>query len=276
MFMFTESASIAAETTLKPRWPYRSLTQSRFEEMACPFGKLRPEKHTSCSSKTFRGVSHLKEHLFRCHIPEYYCQDCLRVFQTATEHVEHFTGEPVCKLTRVEPDFLTRSQFLQLRQPLPLARSRPLAEAWWYRVWDVCFPGRERPVSIYVEDKHALATALPSYRDFVSLQGPQILGDVLSKSGYNGPGTRDGLLKILQNGLDLISSRWAAIRDERAPVDREPPTIESSSSTSTWSGSALPAADAPDSPSSYDFIFGCRMTRSTIAECSSRLTNNPC
>lgn len=275
--MFTEPAGIEAETLLKSGWPYRSLTRSQFEEMACPFGKLRPEKHTSCSSKMFRGRPRLKQHLLHCHVPQYYCQDCLRVFQTATEHEEHFTGERVCKLTRVEPDFLTRPQILQLQQQwVPLDRPRPLVEAWWYRIWDVCFPGRERPVSICVEDKHALATALPSYRDFVSLQGPQILGDVLSKSGYNGPGTRDGLLKILQNGLDLISSRWAAIRDERAPVDREPPTIESSSSTSTWSGSALPAADAPDSPSSYDFISGCRMTRSTMAECSSRLTNNPC
>ena len=253
---------------LEPSQLHRSSKQSRPELVACPFGKLRPEKHTSCSSKTFRGMSRLKEHLFRRHRPKYYCQRCLRAFQTVTEQKEHFLEERVCRLILAAPDFLTHSQCAQLERKLLPASSRPLVEARWYQVWDICFPGQERPVSIGIENKDVLATSSASYHEFVSLEGPQILADVLSKSGYNGPGTRDALLKILQNGLDLIFSRWVTIREKRAKGDCEPPTIESSSSTSKWAGSTLAASTAPDPRSPSNLNSGER-TRSIIAECRS-------
>jgi hypothetical protein len=109
-----------------------------------------------------------------------------------------------------------------------------------------------------------LVTALASYRDFVSLQALHIFRDVLSKSGYNGPDPREALLNVLQNGLDLVSSRWATIWERRAKVGGELHTIESSSSASRSSGSTLAAADAPHSFSPFDFMG--KGTRYTIVE----------
>jgi hypothetical protein len=186
----------------------------------------------------------------------------------------------ICEYRGDEPDFLTNKQILQLRRLR--WKDDSAIEIQWYQVWDICFPGRERPSKTCIDDimKDALATALESYRDFVSLQALHILGDVLSKSGYNGPDPRKALLTLLNNGLDAISSHWTTILEEQAKADRKPPTIESSSSASRWSGLTLAAADALDSispsaealgsPSTSDFSG--KGARSTTAKCRSRLT----
>ncbi len=48
--------------------------------LACPFWKSDPTRYHQCFSLKLHGISRVKQHLIRKHMPAYYCQRCLMIF----------------------------------------------------------------------------------------------------------------------------------------------------------------------------------------------------
>jgi hypothetical protein len=144
--------------------------------LACPYSKHDPIRYSEAnqilSEKPYRrcrtvyltNIPRLKQHLYRVHRrPEYYCSSCYMDFATENECETHSRSR-LCVL-RVCPfeEKMTSDQCKAVKR----RRMGETPVNAWFGIFEILFPGAERPNDPYVECA-ILQAALPGARDYAA------------------------------------------------------------------------------------------------------------
>lgn len=106
--------------------------------LACPYRKLDPHRHRDCLKYTLHRIKDVKQHIDRRHKK-------LNTY-SQIERNEH-TRNSDCKIgTKSMLEGVTKEQWEKLNK----CSSRNMSlELQWFNMWDILFPGQERPRSAF-------------------------------------------------------------------------------------------------------------------------------
>ncbi|KAK1636473.1 hypothetical protein BDP81DRAFT_471540 [Colletotrichum phormii] len=129
--------------------------------LACPFYKVDKRNHNRCALLQLNRIRDVKQHLCRKHSQPHYCSRCGREFETQEEERRHTRQQDCTKRANQPPEGITHDQQRDLKERV----DRKLAvEQQWFAVWDIVFPGKQRPRSPYVySPTREVATNMRSY-----------------------------------------------------------------------------------------------------------------
>lgn len=168
--------------------------------LACPFWRLDPVKHWGCFAKKTRTISYVKQHLSRQHSADFYCQRCYKIFSDAEIRDRHVLSvwcaprDPSAILEGVSHD-----QKTQLSR-----KSKGSMEDQWYAMWNILFPGRQQPSSVYIDSDQS--EDFCRIREFSQREGVTILRDELRTSGIvlRPKASDDQLDETIQRAMDSM------------------------------------------------------------------------
>ncbi|KAK3377969.1 hypothetical protein B0H63DRAFT_231585 [Podospora didyma] len=170
--------------------------------LACHFWKNDPEKHRCCFKSELNTVSRVKQHLWRKHTPEYYCERCKVILSDEQTHTLHLEQTPVCELNQdATLDGITHQQ----QRKLSRRSKKTLDESeQWFVIWDDLFPRQGRPSSPYMDAD--LSEDVYRYRRYVQRTGHEVLTEELRRRGI--------LLSLQQEDTDAdMAVREKAVRE---------------------------------------------------------------
>ncbi|KAK8063203.1 hypothetical protein PG996_007855 [Apiospora saccharicola] len=155
--------------------------------LACPFYKDNTYKHVDCLCySNFKELKYLKLHLDRCHLwPDYYCPSCLEKFEDPGQRDEHIVARE-CPQRKLPYSGVSHDQQGKIKQITSVRRSGKTDKDKWYEIWDVLFPGKERPDSPHryqVEHEIALTIMQGGYlqtsrfQQILASHWPELPGD---------------------------------------------------------------------------------------------------
>jgi len=216
---------------------------------ACPFWKKKPRRHRACFGNRLTRVRDVKQHLARRHTPKFYCQRCHLIFETQTSRDTHvMASEPCSPDQHGELDGISIEQTLDLR--VRSERGRTEAEQW-FAIWDILFPGVQRPDSPYMEYEQS-----PEFVDFATFfqgRGRIVLAEELVSAGLLGPlapasDEYQTLLNALHRGLDLIFEefRIGSVAEPATALTPQFGARRNSSTDSTHPGTLSGSSEPPE------------------------------
>lgn len=146
---------------------------------ACPYYTQSPQSHRTCLTRVdLRDVRDVKQHLWAAHRRPYSCPICRKTFATAGTCDRHVRAQS-CAL-QTEPD-IEGISWDQMR--LLARRSDPelSADEHWFAVWDVLFPGTERPARARLFG--GVESVVCVLRDYWARNGQQVVAEFLEGKG---------------------------------------------------------------------------------------------
>ena len=202
------------------------ITQPRF--LACPYWKQNPNKHRQCCKLTLKRIRDVKQHLHRRHTPEVYCERCFVIFPNDQSHQDHIISVLCRREPHAQLDGISHSQRRELCR-----KSNPAftEENQWFAIWDILFPGSERPFSAYIDSE--LSADLCLFREHWQNSGQDVLLNVLRSNQWVSMSAEERETqgrRILAEGLDRIYDDWLS---SRSSVTTEPQSAASSASSSS-------------------------------------------
>ncbi|KAH8714635.1 hypothetical protein BGZ61DRAFT_587335 [Ilyonectria robusta] len=218
--------------------------QPRF---ACPYWKRNSGKHRGCFSKILRRIRDVKQHLARKHTPEFYCECCFATFEDEESHrghVTHTTGEVCVHDPSVVLDGITHQQHRRLSRKSDWKVSE---QEQWFSVWDILFPGAQRPETAYLDSK--LCEEISGFREYCFQHGPATLDQALS-GGVPEIERRQQLVRICQTGFEQLFEAWRSSRDLNAASSRQ--ASSSTSQSNSQDSNTRPPQCQPTPNSSLD------------------------
>lgn len=184
----------------------KSETGDRSRSLACPFVKRDPIKHRNCFSKKLSRIRDVKQHLTRKHTPELYCNRCKVIFPDDASLQEH-VGDVAGLFCEPSP-WLDGISLAQRQRLSRKSDPRLSVQEQWYSMWDIIFPGHNRPSSVYVI--FGFSEDLCSYKEFST--GSRVADSVvegLRDSGINAPDTTwDDVRRIIADRVDSSFDQW--------------------------------------------------------------------
>jgi len=125
---------------------------------ACPFVKRDPFGHQECLGLKLGKFSYVKQHLLRSHCAETCCPRCGQKFpgeNSTTEYNKHLNQDNICERRIISPDGKmssdVRDKVMDERRRKHENGRKLDDEERWHRVYQILFPGAERPQSPYAE-----------------------------------------------------------------------------------------------------------------------------
>lgn len=191
---------------------------------ACHFYKLDPDRHYECGSLKLKGPGRVRQHLKRSHSPEtyydYYCPICSKHWDGNRRGSEDQWKSHIqrggCQRDDAEerPDYehLTQDEVVELND---LRGPNGDHVEQWYQMWDLLFPGYERPSSPYI--KRGFAEPTYVIRERNKLRSFAALEDMIRNA-------RDSelLVEDMDGFFDLCYSTQSPGHRFRQPPDRLP------------------------------------------------------
>lgn len=187
---------------------------------ACPFWKQNPGKHSNCFGKKLNMISRVKQHLTRSHAPEFYCEKCLVVFPNEEGKLTHFREELyLCTFQRSRPlEGITNEQ----QRKLSRKSDKSLSEyEKWFVVWDIVFPGHDRPSSPYLDLE--LSRDLNHFREFSERRGVAVLVEVMCEEGLvtlEGDEANSIAQRAANRAMRSLFDEWVGQRAESSRYSR--------------------------------------------------------
>ncbi|KAK0643211.1 hypothetical protein B0T16DRAFT_415513 [Cercophora newfieldiana] len=132
----------------------RQGSESKLQALACPFYRFNPRNYHDCRGFTLRRVKDVKQHIARKHthtaLPN--SEEPRQNHDTATHntHQQDLSPHHAWSLRHGADNpllVITGEQKKKLKSYL--GRGKPIQEQW-YEIWNILFPGRDRPQSIYL------------------------------------------------------------------------------------------------------------------------------
>lgn len=159
-----------------PKPPHKKIRHSPDKALqrsfACPYLKKDPVKHGNCCKRQLSRIRDVKQHLNRCHIPDFYCQWCLesdfRSEQALAGHLELRT----C-LRNNDPTSLDGISNKQRKQLSCKSNPKISEEDQWFAIWEILFLTRARPSSAYMDT--GLSMELRLFREYCDTHGPDVM-----------------------------------------------------------------------------------------------------
>lgn len=116
--------------------------------LACPFSKLDGNRYYGCLKFELRRVKDVKQHIVRKHLtPEFYCPRCYRTFPDRSRRDKH--GRAALCETQPAPRFEGISDEQREKLKRTVNRGADTVQQW-HDVWEILFPGKDKPSSIYL------------------------------------------------------------------------------------------------------------------------------
>ncbi|KAK0639702.1 hypothetical protein B0T16DRAFT_247326 [Cercophora newfieldiana] len=188
--------------------------------LACPFWKHSPfDKHRDCYKYKLSRVRDVKQHLVRKHTPPSYCQRCFQIFDTEQLLDNHIETDTCRRVPGSQLDGITRAMDNSLRRR---ANPNHSTEEQWFAIWDLVFPGRQRPFSPYIDP--ALSTDLFHFREYWQNHAQDSLNEVLQQLDRNRESEMPdeerhaNAQRILIMGMNMIYDTWSATQSRPAAV----------------------------------------------------------
>ena len=160
---------------------------------ACPFYLHDRKRHRGClkSAAELRDIKAVEKHVWHAHRQPPYCPICHCVFRTALQRDEHIhAGGPGCKkeFRQPIPEGISVAQVEQLaKRP----RLRQPKESLWFGVWDIIFPGEDRPRKPFLNSCGQLEAAVCRLNAFWFREGNTIITEFLREKGLRDYGLKD-------------------------------------------------------------------------------------
>ncbi|KAH8757910.1 hypothetical protein F5883DRAFT_683071 [Diaporthe sp. PMI_573] len=116
--------------------------------LACPFSKLDGNRYHACRKFELRRVKDVKQHISRKHFrPEFYCPRCGHTFPDRVRQDEHIRVASCDMQPAPLFEGITDEQRELLKRTVNRGAS---TRQQWFDVWDILFPDKDRPSSIYL------------------------------------------------------------------------------------------------------------------------------
>ncbi|KAK0625414.1 hypothetical protein B0T17DRAFT_532759 [Bombardia bombarda] len=165
-------------------------SKTKTRTFACPFFKLDPTRHRACKKVKLSRVKDAKQHVHRRHMRSDPHDSCI---YSDTEGVSEKQKDALSKY---------------------ISRNKPIEEQW-YDMWDIIFPGREHPQSVYLEDRDGfLEDTVPSLRSLWKQKRSEILSSIsIETSSHIGVLDEGNLDKVVEAIFDRLGS-GASAEDE--------------------------------------------------------------
>ena len=138
--------------------------------LACPFFKLDPQKYRKCAFKRLTTFRYLKQHIDRKHRVDA-CQRCHVSFGSDADLEGHRKSNSCEENPAARVHVVSNAQF----KKFPSGAKGVSDENRWLAMWDILFPGRTRPPSVYQE--------VENIYDFLVALGAREIDDELQASG---------------------------------------------------------------------------------------------
>lgn len=150
---------------------------------ACPFQRSNPRKHHRCLKYTLNRIKDVKQHIYRQHSqPAFYCARCYEIFTSPGFRDVHSRRADCDKRDPPQFEGISEQQRNELKKTSP--KKKPLHEQW-FEVWDVIFPGIQRPRSAFIGSH--VEEMIPLLRDIWDSKKAEIISGVLdSRSRCDG------------------------------------------------------------------------------------------
>ncbi|KAK8045811.1 hypothetical protein PG996_013875 [Apiospora saccharicola] len=129
--------------------------------LACPFYKKNPAGHSKCLSFRLKRIRDVKQHLNRKHLQPHHGSACGTHFETQQLARGHERARVCDVLDFSGPDGISEDQRERLSDRVD--RKNSMTEQW-YTVWEIVFPGCQRPPSPFVESP--MHEAFSALREF--------------------------------------------------------------------------------------------------------------
>ncbi|RYP71834.1 hypothetical protein DL771_004546 [Monosporascus sp. 5C6A] len=169
---------------------------------ACPFYKMDPERFrinevTNIEFRTcesgFKSIHRVKEHIERKHWPVQ-CDRCYMVFsrkgkdraESHAELKEHIQLKDACK--RGNPELkqgITAEQWELIKRGSGKKNPRVLLMERWWEIWDIIFPGKQRPDHPWFESVNRGTRPIPPIGESALAAQPD--ASITSLMGYGLP-----------------------------------------------------------------------------------------
>jgi hypothetical protein len=154
----------------------RKRIENGAKRLACPFQKRYPLKHFFCGARGetrgFVHVSHIKNHIHRCHIRSVlYCPNCKEDFVSSEKFAEHVMEQSCEKQPFRDETALPRTAALAASLKARVGKALSLSEQW-FSVWRILFPGEDEPGSCFVDD---VPENMFQYQQFITRRGDEIV-----------------------------------------------------------------------------------------------------
>ena len=218
----------------------RAKVDSKELTFACPFLKKDLRRYGSCCSYQLRRIRDVKQHLGRKHSLPPYCPICYMEFADEDERDDHVRVRTCNEESRAtqKPEGMTDAQKRQLgKKSLPSQTS----SEQWFAIFDILFPGQERPQSPYMNMDRSMLRAAIAYQEFLEERGADLLADFLARQGVLSsrlPNLRQDLAtfqrQVVREGIRDIFDRWA---------DRPDPPTSSTASLVTTTTPTIASSD---------------------------------
>lgn len=169
---------------------------------ACPFQKFDPHKYHKCLKYRLNRIKDVKQHIYRQHTQRpYYCARCYEFFTTRDDRDEH-SRRADCK-TRQPPRFegINDDQRNELKKSSP--RGKPLQEQW-FEVWEVVFPGCQRPQSAFIGNY--VEEMVPLLRNLWNEKSAEIISGVIDTRGEHNEVDSGLLAEIMGSVFDRFEA----------------------------------------------------------------------
>ncbi|KFZ11289.1 hypothetical protein V502_07623 [Pseudogymnoascus sp. VKM F-4520 (FW-2644)] len=161
-----------------PKPPHKKICHSPDKALqrsfACPFLKKDPVKHGKCCTKQLSRIRDVKQHLYRCHIPDFYCQWCLESDFRSEQALEGHLNLRTCPRNN-DPTSLDGISNNQRKQLSRKSNHKISEEDQWFEIWEILFLIRPRPSSVYMDT--GLSMELRLFREYCDTHEQSVVGD---------------------------------------------------------------------------------------------------
>ncbi|KAK3319774.1 hypothetical protein B0T19DRAFT_445571 [Cercophora scortea] len=186
-----------------PEPPVKALEKIPDLGFACPLFLHDPQKHRDRRCLSYPDLLspiQVRQHLWESHRRPHHCPICLDIFSTAADcnsHIRSFSCAPQTtpehEVEGIHED--TMEQIARWRPHNPETMSE---EEQWFSLWDIVFPGEERPVGIRLSEKTEAVRVARIARDYWMENGRGVVLEFLESRGavkesFDGTGGKDDL-----------------------------------------------------------------------------------
>lgn len=176
---------------------------------ACPFQKFDPHKYHKCLKYTLNRIKDVKQHIYRQHTQQpYYCARCYTFFTTKDYRDQHCRRADCEKQSPPPFEGITDDQRNELKKSSPRKMSQ---DEQWFEVWDVVFPGRQRPQSAFIGNY--VEEMVPLLRNLWNEKSAEIISGVMDTRGERNE-VDSGLLADL---MGSVFDRFEAEKSRPSP-----------------------------------------------------------
>lgn len=201
---------------------------------ACPFWKHAPGRYRDCFVHKLNRIQDVKQHLSRRHTPEHYCGRCSTIFRNKESYLDHISSpEGLFCTPSTNLDGISTDQ----RQKLCRKSNPKLSpEEKWFAIWDVLFPTRPRPSSVYRDE--GIPEDWVLFTDFCQRNADTILAErtfQVPREPHQTVPSRDDdqrhLRRIFVEGVHILVEQYLSIHHSDSGVTQSTPSSFQSSNS---------------------------------------------